>query len=812
MPKVTLSQFSFNRGELDPALHGRSDWKYYYSGAEVLRNLITRTQGGATKRGGLRFVARTLHDDKPSRLVPFRFSVKQSYILEFGDFRLRVLMDGGVVVYPDGHAKAGQEVVIDTPYPVEALPRLRFAQTADVMILAHADYPPRRLSRHDHHDWRLDRLLTNLRTDTPECLRITDSGGDGSRYLVTALSASAGESAASEIVVATNPNGETVPGGSMKTSELYHWLRERNSSYIPEQYNFAAMERDELTNFMEGCGYQTVDRVHNGPVYWWYFIRPGTTGKAVVEWTVPDLTPLVNEALAACDNGYAGTVRNSYLAAVEKYVKDYNASLPGSGTTVLAWDAVPDANEYRIYRSRVDGGPATFRLIGKAVDTVFTDTNLANQSTGLPDTDDFFSGVDDYPGVCAFFEQRLVLGRTNNKPTTFWGSDTGIYNSFTRHSPIIETDSYEFTLASGEMNEIHWIVPLNDMLLGTSGGEWKAGGGGGAITPLNINARVQSWYGCSPAAPVVTGRTVVFAGRGKRTLRSFSYSLEADGYSGRDLTAYAAHLFVGREIVAMCHQQEPAGILWVVMSDGALLSCTYSPEEDVVSWSRHDTAGRFESCGALVDMDGTDQVYFSVAREIDGVTRRFIESLEDPADTVTDPADAFFVDCGLTYVGQPTGQVWGLDHLEGEAVACLADGNVVEGLRVKGGGLALPDGMTAGVIHVGLPYTTSLVTLELEPEGDESLRNRARFAVAATIRLQATRECLYSHSDGYLAEMKFRTNEAPGRAVRLFTGEKSVTFTTPPGARTTRLRLDTVTPTPFTVLGIIAEAACGQPV
>ncbi|MCC8109719.1 MAG: hypothetical protein LIQ30_11895, partial [Planctomycetes bacterium] len=392
MPKVTLSQFSFNRGELDPALHGRSDWKYYYSGAEVLRNLITRTQGGATKRGGLRYVASTLHDDKPSRLVPFRFSVKQSYILEFGDCRLRVLMDGGVVVYPADHEKAGQEVIIDTPYPVEALARLRFAQTADVMILAHADYPPRRLSRHDHHDWRLERLLTNLRTATPERLRVTDSGGDGSRYLVTALSASAGESAASEIVVATNPNGETVPGGSMKTSELYHWLRERNASYIPEQYDFAAMDRDSLTDFMESCGYQSVDHVYNGSTYYWHCIRPGETKKVVITWTVPDLSPLVNEALSACDNGYAGTVRSSYLAAVEKYVEDYNASLPGSGTTSLAWDAVLDATEYRIYRSRVDGGPATFRLIGNAREPLFTDTNLPNQCTGLPGTVDVFTG------------------------------------------------------------------------------------------------------------------------------------------------------------------------------------------------------------------------------------------------------------------------------------------------------------------------------------------------------------------------------------------------------------------------------------
>lgn len=115
------------------------------------------------------------------------------------------------------------------------------------------------------------------------------------------------------------------------------------------------------------------------------------------------------------------------------------------------------------------------------------------------------------------------------------------------------------------------------------------------------------------------------------------------------------------------------------------------------------------------------------------------------------------------------------------------------------------------MIHAGIPYTAELVTLELEPEAKETIRNRARFAVAATVRLQETRDCQYNHSGGGLSEMKFRTTELPGRAVRLFTGEKNIVFSTPPGARTTRLRFLSESPTPFTILDIVAEASCGQP-
>ncbi|MCC8190791.1 MAG: hypothetical protein LIP77_09200 [Planctomycetes bacterium] len=813
MATTTLTQFSFNRGELDPALHGRSDWKYYSSGAEELRNLITRPQGGATKRGGLRLVAAALSDATPSYLIPFRFSVQQSYMLEFGDRALRIIKDGGLVVYPEDHERAGEVVVVESPYPVEAVPELRHAQTADVMIFTHPDFPPRRLARHDHHDWRFDNLITTDRTATPQNLRLVVSGGDDARYVVTAWSAAAGESTPSDPVTAVNAAAIEEPDGELPFSELYWWLYERDYSYMPADLTFHYKGPYELIDFLKDCGYRDyfggiqIDEKGNR----WQFARPDGTYNITIWWTNGDYSGLVEECLYACDNGWAGNVKPSLVSQIAVYVRAYNAGLAKTRISELVWDAVEAAEIYRIYRLNSTSGLGAYCLIGETSETAFTDENLSQQPTGLPEETEYFLGVDDYPGVCAFFEQRLILGRTNNQPTTFWGSDTGLYNSFTRHTPIEDTDCYEFTLASGEMNELHWIVPLNELLLGTSGGEWKAGGNGGAITPSNINARVQSWYGCSALEPVVAGRTVVFAGRSRRTIRSFSYSLEADGYSGRDLTAYAGHLFVGRTIVSLCHQQDPSDLLWAVMSDGALLSCTFMPEEEVMSWSRHETAGRFESIGALVGMDGCDQIYFCVAREVGGVTRRFIEVMDPAADAVTAPEPGFFLDCGLTYEGAAVGSVSGMDHLDGMLVDCLADGNVFTDLPVQDGRVTLPDGFTAGTIHVGLPYTAALTTLELEPEDGDSLRHRARFAVSAGIRFLASRECRYGHSGGSLSEMRFRTAELPGRPIALFSGEKTIVFTTPPGCRTTRLRFVSDSPVPFTILGIIAEASYGQP-
>ncbi|MCC8180804.1 MAG: hypothetical protein LIP23_07850, partial [Planctomycetes bacterium] len=495
MPKTTLSQFSFNRGELDPVLHGRSDWKYYYSGAEVLKNLITRPQGGAVKRGGLRLVAPALDDAGPSALVPFRFSVEQSYMLEFGHQRMRIIKDGGVVTYPAGHEREGEEVVVDTPYPAAALKDLRHAQTSDVMILTHADFAPRRLARYDHHDWRFSNLIASVRTATPTGLRITLSGGDDARYVVTAVSAS-GESPPTDAVVA-EPSGRIsyqIEGKSF--TEMYYWLRERSVDHLPEKLRLEDRVAAQL--FLQDAGYQSRDRgiYRDGGETVWMFSRPdGTPGEA--RWSLT-FQPLIDEAVYACEMGWAGNVKPQLEAGIASYVQDYNSALPRTGVTGLAWSAVTGATGYRIYRESGSGADKLFRRIGEATATSFRDEKLQAGTTVLPDEEDPFTGQDRYPGVCAFFEQRLILGRTNKQPTTFWGSETGVYNSFAVSTPLKDSDSYEFTLSSGEMNAINWIVPLNDMLLGTSGGEWKAGGGGQAITPTNINARLQSWYGCSP--------------------------------------------------------------------------------------------------------------------------------------------------------------------------------------------------------------------------------------------------------------------------------------------------------------------------
>lgn len=137
----------FSSGELDPGLRARIDKPFYGNGARLMRNFCPVALGGVTRRPGTRFLGKALN--AKGRLIPFTFSASQGRVLEFGDKVMRVWMPDGSFVMKNG---AVYEVA--TPYPLAALPDVRFAQSADVIYFVHPDYPPQKLGRYADDDWR----------------------------------------------------------------------------------------------------------------------------------------------------------------------------------------------------------------------------------------------------------------------------------------------------------------------------------------------------------------------------------------------------------------------------------------------------------------------------------------------------------------------------------------------------------------------------------------------------------------------------------------------------------------------------------
>jgi hypothetical protein len=91
-------QANFSKGEFAPELQGRIDVAMYQAGAARLRNVIIKKYGGVEKRPGTRIVAEVFDATKPVRLLPFQFSIEQTYVLEMGQGYMRPAALGGMVI------------------------------------------------------------------------------------------------------------------------------------------------------------------------------------------------------------------------------------------------------------------------------------------------------------------------------------------------------------------------------------------------------------------------------------------------------------------------------------------------------------------------------------------------------------------------------------------------------------------------------------------------------------------------------------------------------------------------------------------
>lgn len=168
-------------------------------------------------------------------------------------------------------------------------------------------------------------------------------------------------------------------------------------------------------------------------------------------------------------------------------------------------------------------------------------------------------------------------------------------------------------------------------------------------------------------------------------------------------------------------------------------------------------------------------------------------------------------------------QVSGLDHLEGESVAILADGNVVANgydepqYVVTGGTVTLP--APASVVHVGLPYVSDLETLDWEDPNAETLLDKRKLVQGVTLLVQDTRGgwagCPKVDDDGtaawlakYMSEIKQRAAEDYGEATRVRTGTFELNTSGTWGEKG-RILVRQRDPLPMTILAAIPRGKIG---
>lgn len=442
-------------------------------------------------------------------------------------------------------------------------------------------------------------------------------------------------------------------------------------------------------------------------------------------------------------------------------------------------------------------------LITEYVSPTVVKGTVKKQLASTDETRDFafaaWNGEKGYPSATGFYEDRLVFAGSKGFPQTFWTSKTGDYYNFGTSIPSADDDGITATLNGGQMNGIKAIIAFGEMLLLTAGGEFKVSGGGKAITGSNVLSQPQEYRGVSDVNPVTIGSRIIYVQHQGNIIRDLAYSYDVDKYTGDDLNLLASHLFEGHKIISMTYQQIPNSIVWCVRDDGLLLGLTYIKEQDIYAWHQHTTAGgKFVS---VCNIGGAteDKLYAVIERG----GQYYVEIMES-RDKSTNVEDQFFVDSGITYEGEPTDEISGLEHLEGYTVAILADGNVLPQQTVENGKVLL--GNKYKKVHVGLPIDAEIKTLPIDfTAQDGTYLSRKKRIATVTLLLKDSRGGLFGMKENELDEFKWRSNEAYGEPISLQTGKFKVTIKSATYDETQQIIIKQPDPLPMTVLSLIPE-------
>ena len=851
MPTIPHIQPTFAAGELSPFLHGRIDLAKFHTGARRLRNFFVHPHGGASNRPGTRFVGPVDDHAVRHRLIPFQFRslpAGQTYVLVLGHRTMQVVMNGGFVL-----GESGEVYTLATPWEATDLPRLKYVQSADTMTITHPSHAPRNLTRTGHAAWQLDRLTFAPRTAAPTGLAAS-SGGGGSYIVVTALNDGTGEeSLPCAEAGASSSGGGTWSWNPVAGCSAYNVYKKKGSIYgfvaqvpvaswtdanidpdigvtPPQQRNpFAYSRATGATVVSGGAGYAApAGKLKDGGVTV-CDVSLAVSGGAIVSATLatPNQKVSANAFITITDGAGSGAVLQPRWDTV-----------PGGGTYIAGVTVVSGGSGYHAgaqvhslyYGSIVDYGGYAFTptVSGGAIVSVavtaygFGDWSnpddqaqlgfIVNDSagTGASVVPVLADDAGSFPQCSTYYQQRQAFAGTTGQPQTIWFSNVGAFNNMAVSQPTRDSDSITRALTGRQVNEIRHLVPAgSSLLIMTSGAEWRCwpGPSSAALTPSSCSTVPQTAYGASHVPPVETGNAVVFVQEKGSRVRELRFDVLQEQFQATDLSVLASHLFDDTDahyaIEEWAFAEEPFRIVWAVRDDGTLLGFTYMREHEVYAWHVHATRGAVESVASITE-NGVDALYLIVRRTVDGRTRRYLERLVERRFPAV--ADAWFVDCGLSYEGPPVTTVSGLDHLEGCSVAVLGDGSVMAPRVVSGGAIAL-DAPCARVI-VGLPYEAELETLNLELPQLGTVQGRLKKIGRVTVRVKDSRGLEIGLAGGPLQEVKQRGAGSLGGALAPFTGDWVVSV---PGEwdRDGRLVVSQRWPLPCTVLDLIAEVVPG---
>lgn len=712
---------NFTAGEFSPMLEGRFDLAKFADSARLIQNFMVKPHGGLVKRPGTEWVIQQMDETKPAELFPFVFNAEQSYALIFEEGSAMVATyDNATLARGVIAADEGGPYSFSHPFLWDELKYVRYNQDRDIMYFSHPKHATQKLIRRGHNDWTIEEVEWEF---DPTRKSNRDN------YHFFTYSARAGDI-------------------TLTSSKTYFTEADHVGKVL--RINDGLVEITAVTDGVTATGKVVSDISQSAKRY--------TLGKEVFdgEWTQTSGTIDTNEA-----NDLQGTV---------DFVADKDLTLPFDAEfrMYLRLAAGAKAEVKIVRREDATKGLSEKEMFNGSFSTVGEESLIQFETGETDDNDkgtvdelveatydvtltvtaangdahvDFlyfkqiepeegkattewaewaFSDDNGHPSVNYIYSERLFLGSTAADLNGFWMSQAdGRYEDFDLYDTEDPLSAMFQRLNSKQQEEIRWARGRDDLWLGTRGGIWKVFStkDGEAISPANIDAKLQNAVGVADIDAVDIDNRIVFVEEGGRRIHGIVYDLQQDAHITDDTTLYGEHLFEQNAVTAIEWHRAPLRTLWALREDGTFCGLTYLPKENVLAWHRHELAdAKVHSITVLKRPDGQEDLWMVVERTIDGSKRFYVECMEQRTHTIE---DAMYLDSAKVQTYEtPTTEITDLDHLEGQVVSALYDGSVATNLTVANGTVNVP--IASSRVVVGKPIVSTMRTQRIEvaqPDG-----------------------------------------------------------------------------------------------
>jgi len=819
MARVAVQLTNFTGGELSPRLDGRNDLAKYASGCATLENLIVYPHGSAARRPGTNFVAQVADSDNKTRLIPFEFSTTQTYMLEFSNLKIRVFKDNGSVLESNKTITAitkanpgvitsnshgyltGDEILITsvvgmtelnnknflvvkidantfsltdkdgvainttnfttyssagtmnrvfeitTPYTTAQLFDIKFAQSADVMYITHPSHEASKLSRTGHTSWSLDEV---------DFIKGPFLDPNITATTLTPSAASTG----SRTITASAVTG--INGGS----------------------GFLATDVGRQIHFNDGYG--TITAITSTTVVTANITTAFANANAITNWFLgafsdttghPSCVTFFEQRLI-----FAATLNNPQTVYFSKS-GDYENMDANLGGTIADDDAIiytiasNQVNAIRFLASTrtlvIGTAGGEFAVSGGGDNNAVTPTNIMikkQSNHGAANIDAISVG-----------NATLFLQRARRKIREL------AYNFDVDGYVAPDMTILAEHITEGGLTQLAYQQEPNQIIYGTRED--------GELIGLTYQReqQVTAWHrhvfgGRFGIATITVSDYANIVNKTKLTLiKSDGTTVDFDSTTGTAGT---------NEFKTETNNNTTATNLKNAINAHANFTATVSSAVVTITETAHEATGYLiiksfdktrltatsegkavvESVAVIPTDDKEYQTWVIVKRTINGITRRYVEYLNELDFDETDNSSFNFLDSALSYSGTPITNVSGLQHLEGQVVSILADGATHPNKTVTDGAITLD--RASKNLKIGLAFTSLLQTMRLDAGSqDGTSQGKTKRIYDITVRMYESIGIEVGPNLSDMERIPFRSSaNLMDEGIPPFTGDKEIEF------------------------------------